>query len=487
MLATAEPSTVFPVLTLTVCVVAWTFITRVQLGRMLSPISIVLLVHVSIFAVRPLYMIDRNSFVLYGVNVRPGFNAATLAGLVAAISLIVGYLTALSVTNKSRSADYRASFLTSRPAETTPEQRVAVLRQCCAFAVAWTALWLGLQIFLGGGVDYLQVLFAGRNSVNEEIQSGVPNVVGALPMVGALAVCLSRVRCGDAPLGARTNLYFWIAIAICVIPPTALGARRFLIPTLIAVAISLAVPRWRSIIPPRFLIVGVCVLVVLMVIPFVRSEGSRTQSASFAGATIDYLVNEGLSAPIEQYFTSYDTEMLNYIALGEVARDGTFPYGYGRATIGEFFVTALPQSTTPLNAFSDDFLLYNYGGKCGQPYCPVPSFVGLLMADLDLVGVVIGMTILGVVLHAFNRSSLSPPTLVRPTVFVLWAAAPSLYRGNTAKLGVIYLETAVLLIVTLSIAMKLVTGRTAQARRVDLATEKLGGRESQPATDRLRE
>ncbi|GAA4752148.1 hypothetical protein GCM10023199_34370 [Actinomycetospora chibensis] len=314
-----------------------------------------------------------------------------------------------------------------------------------SIAILWTLLWVALQALIGGGAGYLATLFAGRNEVNSEIQTNVPNLVGALPMVGAIMVCIVRLRISSSrPLKVSERLWFWMAVALALIPPLALGTRRFILPVLVALLLCVSTNKWKRVLSPRIFLPAIVVTLLLMVTPFVRSEGSRGESDSLVGAALEYVVNEGVGEPVRQFFVSYDTEMFNYVALSSIARQSGYPYGYGEATIGEAAVAALPANLSPEDLFSDQFLQATYGGSCGQPYCPVPSIVGLLMNDLDLVGVVIGMTLLGVILAQLSRPKFNPPYRVGVLTLTLWAGVPTLIRGNGAKLLPIYLEVAVL-------------------------------------------
>lgn len=432
---------VVAVSTLCISLISWLIITRLRIGAIVSPLSITIFVLVSIYAIRPILMIGSENYFLYGTSIRRGFEYSTWVGLVAVVSMICGF----SFLRLQKPKQVEGEFVQTRRPRAIDGKRV--IPMAAAAAMAAVAAWIGSQLLIGGGSAYLAELFAGRSELNEEAQSGVPAVVDTLPMIGALIVCLARLEVQRArKLLTREHILFWLAIAACVVPPTALGIRRYLIPTLLGALIAVVAPRWTSILRLRWAVALGVAFVALVSIPFVRSEGSRTQSSSFTGALLDYIGGQGVGGAMYQYFTSYDTEMFSYVALIRQNHLEGFHLGSGQWLLGDLFIETLPASLS-VQSFSNELLTYNFGGGCGNPYCPVPSLPGVLVADFGLAGVAIGMFALGLLFQRVEPSRTFSMQGFAPVAFVLWCAVPTIVRGNSVRLLSIYLQAAVVVVV----------------------------------------
>ncbi|WP_433029627.1 hypothetical protein [Actinomycetospora sp. CA-053990] len=434
---------IFAICSLVVGAAAWLLATRLRLGPVLSPFSIALLVLVSIFGVRPLLLSATGDSAFYGHDVLKGFAYSAGVGLVGISALCAGYYVANEVQANSTERMTRANG-ESDDAKSLYDRIDFVL--AAKLGLATVLVWLAAQLYVGGGIDYLGTLFAGRSSENAETQAGIPSIVSALPVVAAISVAFLRIRKErNAKLNRAETRWFWIVVIAAVVPPTALGSRRFLIPTIIASACAVGWSSWSARIRVRYFVLGAAGFIVLSAIPYVRSAGARTtESTSFVEALLTYFQTEGVFGALSQYFVSYDTEMFDYIALLHINLLNGFPYGVGRASVGEFVLNPLPASVSP-TLWSDQLLIYNFGGPCTQPYCPVLSTVGVLAADGGVLLVAAGMLLLGALMarptHYLERGSLRAVSY-----FCFWVFVPASIRGNTPLILSIGLQVVVLVL-----------------------------------------
>ena len=432
------PSALYPTITLVVSLLAWCAITRLRIGAMLSPGSISILILASIFAVRPLFLLRDQNFDFYGYSVKEGFNSAALVGLMCVVCLIIGYI----LGGSARKPDRRNH----------DPYRDLGFSKLILFSLGLTLFWLALMVYIGGGAEYISTLFAGRSEVNNAVQSGVPNVVAALPMAGALSLCFGRLK---AERGRRLTAWeqvgYWTSVVAASVPPTALGFRRFLLPTLLAVAIVAAAKHWRNRPRPYYIPLALAAGLVLVSIPFVRSAGARTSSSSFLGSLFEYLLSQGPTAALQQFFVSYDTEMFNYVAKLQQDFDDGWPLGYGREIVGDTILNPLPGSVSPI-LWSDEILTRLFGGPCGDPYCPVPSLPGVLFTDFWFYGVIVGSVLFGLLLRYLDNSVSVDPAAVSGAIMVFWALIPTFVRGNSVLFFYLFLQILLICLIAWTFA-----------------------------------
>jgi hypothetical protein len=429
------PSPFWPILTLTVGTIAWAAAVRGRRGDVAAPFGMLMLLLMAIFAVRPLFMIGDNAFILYGANVSEGFNDAAIAGFLGTAAAALGYLIA---SRRRAPAIY--------PDEVHDNDRAVRYSMYRAFFTA-TVLILGWFLIMAsrGGAGFITQLFGGRNDETNAVLKGLPAFVGAMPTAAAILVAVIRIS-----TERERRLYFgewcafYLTIGLSIVPPMALGTRRYLLPCLLAAIIAATAPHYRRIVRLRYLALGVFAFLFLAIVPFVRSTGSRQGHGDVLAAMSNYFQTQGLVGSLRPFFTSYDTEMFSYVAYLAPKLGGGIPYGLGRGTLGDTLLNPLPASLMPFPRWSDHLLQLTFGGTCAQGICPVPSVVGVLMYDLAIPGVVIGCFLIGMACCRY------PEWLARASnarlVFVLGVAAfsPVLIRGNTVNIGYITAMTCVL-------------------------------------------
>lgn len=424
---------VIPLSTTILSIVALILVTGFRRGSALSPMSLALVMLGSIFGVRPLLMIQLGSFDFYGTTIKSGFNASAAIGLSATIAICLGFaygrLSERQVLGVNPT--YAMPPLKDIAEEIVPSKSTS-LNTVAITAIAILLLWLLTMVAVGGGISFLTILFAGRSDAVEQRVANMPAIIPALPVVASLMLATSRIRINRVrPMRTAETLQYWAVMALCVIPPSALGNRRFLIPTLVAGLLGAATRTWNRRISLQMVLAGVAGFLVLAVFPFVRSAGSRTGKTDLLGAMSDYFGTYGVGQVVQDFFVSYDTEMFNYIAYLAPRLGSELPYGLGRGTLGEALLAPLPSSLSPWITWSNVLLDKAFGGGCAELYCPVPSVVGVLYYDLGTIGVLLGMLLIGLLFSTFERNYLRAEGN-RLLLLVGFASfAPLIVRGNS--------------------------------------------------------
>ena len=104
---------------------------------------------------------------------------------------------------------------------------------------------------------------------------------------------------------------------------------------------------------------------------------------------------------VHDYLTSYDTEMLNYVAVVGPRLGAAIPYGLGRGTLGDLVI--FPIKHFSLQLYSDQMLERLFVENGCASVCPVESEVGVLLFDFGLVGVALGMALTGYALRKIEQ------------------------------------------------------------------------------------
>ncbi len=423
-----EPSIVVPVITIVIACVGLVAVSGLRRGRLVSPMSVTLLMLLAIFGIRPVMMVGYDRFNFYGGNnIESGFEIAAWVGLLSVGFVLFGYFFG-RLTGKSQGSESVSTAAPGRPAAEIG------ITPAAAVSAAILLAWLFLMAATGGGFGYLVVLFEGRGAGGEAALAGVPAIVPALPVVAGLVLAYARITVQRLRrLTVKESILYWLMIAVTIVPPSALGSRRFLLPSLLAAVLGALPPQWFKLVTWRMVAFAVAGFLALSIIPFVRSSGSRQRNADLLGAMGDYFGEQGVGGTLENFFLSYDTEMFNYVAFLARRLGGTIEYGLGRGTVIEALVSPLPAALSKGLGprWSDEILIQAFGGACGVSYCPVPSVSGVLFYDLGLPGVIVGMTLLGIVLSRFEPNFLSATGNKLLVLLTLAAFMPQLVRGNS--------------------------------------------------------
>lgn len=415
-------------LNITLGLALYVSITRFRADRVLSPVGVTLLVLVSIFGVRPLFLIADRNYDFHGLDSALGYPYASLVGTVSVVAVATGFYVRSSRRTPVVAHPSRAfSPLTN----VKDGENIPGLWPAFAIAVLATSLWLVVIMLVGGGPAFLVTLFQGRSEVVTDTLAGVPVALGSIPIVGAILLCYTRMK-NQAIRKITTDerLIYWLGIATAVVPPLALGTRRYLLPAVVAGALAVLAARGRGRVSIRSVVLSVLVFIVLAVVPYTRSSGARQDQAGPITAIYDYLLSQNLTNIARSVFVSYDTEMYNYIAYVAPRLGSSIGYGYGRGTIVELFVGPLPASWG-IPTYSDELLVHLYGRTCGEGVCPVASLPGTLAFDGGLLAVALGMFLFGLWCGVVTTATIVNSRPVLGIVFlVLSAFTVVIVRGN---------------------------------------------------------
>jgi hypothetical protein len=402
-------------------------------GRFLAPTSMVALILLSIFGIRPL-IANPFDYDFYGLDAYGGFAYAEVAGLVASVALLLGCHVRL-ISSRHRNTGQSSGSAGVHAKRSSPIDRPGVRRPLVLLVISIVGLitWLASMVVFGG-VGVLPLVLAGRSADLNAALGFYPASLQSLPMLGSAGAAVYILR-NAAERRFSTAEVVAIALSVFVsIACTSLeGSRRFLLPSVLVPVGALVIAR-RGRVGTAVAVALLGGLVATMTLPFVRSAGARVPGQNIASAAVTYLSQQGISGVVYQYFTSYDTEMLNYVAYVGPRLGAAIPYGLGRGTLGDFLLTPLPNRFVP-QLYSDQLLEELYGSGCitAQP-CPVESEVGVLLFDFGFIGVVLGMFFTGYGLRSLERRLIgSPPYRLRLVGAVVFGYAAIATRTNSME------------------------------------------------------
>lgn len=441
----SEPSILWPTLTIAVGLSVWIAITRFRVGQILFPMSLALLTLIGIFGIRPLLIIHARTYSWYDMDTSSGFNSAAWTGFLAVVGLSMGHL--VSQRHASRIPVRAAAAEEARAEEKGPEEADArSLLRYAFLCLGLVSAWFLAMIVIGGGRGFISVLFAGRTAETAERLTNIPVLVSCIPVAGGIMLCAERLRVtAKRVLTRKESSLFLIALLASVVPPVALGGRRYMVPCLIAAAISTSRSRWSKTLTVRALVGGFCLFLLLATIPFVRSHGSR-QGDNLVTATANHLIEEGVTGTLEPVFLSYDTEMFSYISYLAPQLGDSVPYGYGRGTVGDALLNPLPARMSPYPLWSNELLTTVFGAGCTGGKCPVASMPGILLFDFGFPGVLVGSALVGALLARVPRMLYRANEMSNRRLSAALALAsftPVLVRGNTVNVAYLVLMVMV--------------------------------------------
>lgn len=376
-------------------------------SRLVAPDTLVMVMLYAIFGIRPLFADRfspstlRASGGFYGlVPSHEGQMTASYVGLILLWSIAIGamWYTHLRKRRSRQNPDENAagSLELDHTASRHLRPGRAVLVTICALAIysAILIMFMGLSGFLA--------MSGGRSA--EAWTGSTPEIVMIFPLAGSVA---SATLIMSARPG-RIDFKSWLAIGFCTAATlgavSQLGQRRLIVPAILIVTIALLMRR-----PVRLrlshIVVGVSGLMVLAILPNVR--GGRRGEGLFE-SIVRFIGDDGPMNAFASFFTSYDTEMYDYIAmLAPSVANGRLELGLGSGTVLEFLAHPLPATLTPFLERSTELKIYLFNyycfsyGSCGQPN-PVISVGGTLFFDWGHVGVLLGGVLVGAAVRALS-------------------------------------------------------------------------------------
>lgn len=382
------------------------------LSRVLAPDTQVAVMLFAIFAIRPLFTnrFEASKSIYSGfygfVPTRDEQIAASIVGVLLLWSIAVG---AVWFSQWRKWSPLRN--LTEETERRPPDGSTHLPYARAVFiALGGLSLYL-LALIYYRGLGTVLAMPRGRNA--EVAPQGVPEILDVFPLAGSLAAATLILMAQSRPIPVRARIAVFLCTSFSVVAVSQLGNRRFMIP---AVMIVLTALLMRKMAPLRLwhAFAGVVLLAVFAVVPFVRSEGNRP-GENLAEAIVRYLGDFGFIAVFRNIFTTYDTEMYDYIAVvSSRLESGRADFGWGRGIFVEFLTHPLPFSmmgyTERSNEVRSYLFSFNCGSDCRLPL-PVPSVGGVLYFDAWYFGVVIGGLIVGMAVRAlalrWHRASVS--------------------------------------------------------------------------------
>jgi hypothetical protein len=421
------------------------------LARFLAPESIAIIMLFAIFSVRPLFSDRFSEQTFYGyVPSAAGERTALVAGIVCMVCFA-----AACFFWSVRPA--RAAELETRVPE--PEKRVVILsgKRVVAMSVAGAIVY-GLMLVAIAGTGTLAALSGGRSA--DVVIAGVPEVILLVPMTGSIVTTLFIINRRHGTITRSEVMCCVAAVGVSLVLLSQLGNRRFLIPAALMPLMAMLVRRTMRI-RGHHVALALVGFVFIAIVPMVRSAGARMPGENLLTASWRYLGERGISGVLTPVFASYDTEMLDYIALmsQKITADTGIGFGMGRGTLVEFLLRPLPSSITGVQ-YSDQLLTSIWGGGCGQPVCPVASVAGVLYFEGGIVAVALGSFAFASVLRFLsNRMAYSSGLRELPLTCVIVASAFALIAARTNTIHSLWwvLYALVLVLVVYRFASRPVT------------------------------
>ncbi|RYE44160.1 MAG: oligosaccharide repeat unit polymerase [Hyphomicrobiales bacterium] len=415
---------VWPVLSLLLGTVALGVVTKLRVGYLLSPFSVSIVMLMAIFGVRPILISQDPYHTFYGYSVSGGLNDAALIGFVGIVGLVSGY----GVRSAPQHGPLQEIVVAGEPSGRRIRLKSLHVVTICIVAVG---LWLALMAARFGGASALALMAGGRSSDVSGVLAGLPVFIYALPASAAMVVAFWRAsEERNTPFDLRMKLVFWALIALCIVPPVLLGNRRFILPCLIAALLASVTRKWNTPVKLRALLLGFLGFSALAVIPFIRSAGSRSEGDSLAAAMIGFIREEGFGGIVTNFFTSYDTEMLDYIAFMVPRLGMSSAWGYGRGLVLDIITAPIPSGLLPVPSWSNQVLIDSFGRSCATGICPVPSVVGTGYFDFGIFGVVLVTFALGWLCRLFELKIRTSSGVSLLAVLVFGSLPATAVRGN---------------------------------------------------------
>ncbi len=429
------------------------------LSRVLAPDTLVIGMLYAIFAIRPLFT-DRfqaSRFEYSGfyrfVPTYDGQLTASLVGILLLWSIGIGALWC-SHWRKLPAVPITGGTEDHRP-EYSPD--AAVLPHVRAVVVTLAALALHFVLIVSFmGLARALAMSEGRSDYVASGSFGLPEIVYVIPLTGSIAAATLILMARSRPISFPAWLSILACTALSLVSVSQLGNRRFMIPAVLIVVAAFLMRK-----PIRFrlwhAVAGLLAIIFLAVVPYVRKAGSRP-GENLVEAMFGYIGDNGFLVLLRNMFTTYDTEMYDYIAVvAPRLENGRENYGFGSGTVLEFLLHPLPQNMFNFTERSSEVrsYLFNYGCgvTCNLPN-PVSSLGGVLFFDGWYVGVIVGGVLAGVLIRVIAiRWSRAATSTVAHNIVTAISASFMAIAVRTETISILWLCIYTLIIGFLVLAV----------------------------------
>jgi len=355
-----------------------------------EPISLFVLAYAVMFVIRPAVMLTNNELIYARptktVDVTGEFNQALFFALIGAISFCVIYL-----TNIGR---FIARRIKAPPAQYFTETVVSASLLTIALAMACFLLIL----FSIGGIETIGLFLAGRSLDLRRVLQGSSYLWHATFMIVPGTIILLSVARERRLLGLL--ILALIFLPIVVLRGGSVGSRILLLPFVTGLIVYYYTTKGKR---PGLAIILPALVVALIASSFLmqfRSSALRQEYGPVDLLLADIKHPTRIFEPLTE---GEDAAMAPLFAAALQVVPSEVPLMYGRATVGEFFVRAIPRSLWPEKPLAPreqiTAILWPqeyYNGVANLEYSVLLHF----WLDFGVVGVIVGMGVYGAMARA---------------------------------------------------------------------------------------
>ena len=345
-----------------------------------------------LFGVRPIVMValgDVNYYLF--VPISGYLTEAFFLGMLGTLAFLFGYYVRLGI-NKQPASMKSLSCVEYG----FNKKRLYVYISIISIA----SLVLFIVYLSAGGApwEFLQMMVSGRSTALVESIAINSEYLSVAPILSACAAILIVVHFHGKQLTVSRKIIIVGLIVFPVMVFMLMGVRRFIIPSiLIPIVVWYLSRNKRPSVKVAAIVVPV-ILVLISAIPYMRTEGARSQAGGL-GNFFEFAIKEHKEL-IANIILKHDTEMVSILAIEVGVLKELDDFYYGRAIFGDLLIAPIPSSLFPWKPTTarDLMLIDAFGSKCNATeggLCPDFSLIGTFYQDFWYFGVIGGMFFFG--------------------------------------------------------------------------------------------